>query len=94
MNDKRDKLNLHLNFMKFQDQLFNGVPGNVSGAGRNLHPPASVIGKIVAETGAGTLVLSRFMPRSLECGDENLKQIRTRCHGPVVSADDLACIKF
>jgi ribonuclease BN (tRNA processing enzyme) len=70
------------------------VPENIRGVGRNLHAPPSVIGKIAAATGAGELVLSHFMARSLKEGEENLKQIRSRYQGSVISADDLVCIKL
>ncbi|MGA9575761.1 MAG: MBL fold metallo-hydrolase [Lysobacterales bacterium] len=70
------------------------VPENISGIGRNLHAPPSVIGRIAAETGAGKLVLSHFMARSLFNREENLKIIRSRYSGPVVSADDLICINL
>lgn len=70
------------------------VPENIEGVGRKLHAPPSVIGKIAAASGAGTLVLSHFMARSLDAGDENLQQIRKHYNGPVVSAIDLACINL
>jgi len=70
------------------------VPENISGVGRKLHAPPSVIGKIAAETGAGKLVLSHFMARSLENEEENLQQIRSRYAGPLVTANDLDCVGF
>ena len=70
------------------------VPENISGVGRNLHAPPSLIGKIAAETGAGTLVLSHFMARSLENLEENLQQIRSGFGGTLVSAFDMDCIGF
>ena len=70
------------------------VPENIDGVGRKLHAPPSVIGTIAAQTGAGTLVLSHFMARSLDNLEENLKQIRSRYTGPLVSAHDLDCIEF
>ena len=70
------------------------VPENISGVGRKLHAPPSVIGKIAAETGAGKLVLSHFMARSLENREDNLKQIRTLFSGLLISADDLDCVGF
>jgi len=78
--------------MKLQDLFFSVMPEHVSGVGRNLHAPPSVIGKIAAATNAGILVLSHLMAHSLERGDENLKQIRTRSHRPVICADDLICV--
>ncbi|MFC1702197.1 MBL fold metallo-hydrolase [Pseudomonadota bacterium] len=70
------------------------VPENIAGVGRKLHAPPSLIGKIAAETGTARLVLSHFMARSLETSEENLKQIRSRFSGNLVSANDLDCIGF
>ena len=70
------------------------VPENINGVGRKLHAPPSLVGKIAAETGAGKLVLSHFMARSLDSTEENLAEIRSRYNGPIVSADDLVCIKL
>jgi ribonuclease BN (tRNA processing enzyme) len=85
-----------INFAREADVLVMhlAIPENISGVGRKLHAPPSVIGKIAAETGAGTLVLSHFMARSLVDGEESLKQIRSRYNGWVVNADDLVCINF
>ena len=68
------------------------VPENISGTGRKLHAPPSIIGKIAAKTGASTLVLSHFMARSLESLEGNLVQVRNRYKGSLVVADDLDCI--
>ena len=70
------------------------VPENIAGVGRKLHAPPSVIGKIAAETGAGKLVLSHFMARSLESLEENVGEIRSHFDGSVVVADDLDCFGF
>ena len=70
------------------------VPENVGGVARKLHAPPSLIGKIAAETGASTLVLSHFMARSLENREDNLQQIRARFSGTLVSAVDLDCVEF
>ncbi|MDX2418835.1 MAG: MBL fold metallo-hydrolase [Xanthomonadales bacterium] len=70
------------------------VPEGISGVGRKLHAPPSLIGKIAAETGTGKLVLSHFMARSLENREENLKQIRFRYSGALVNAVDLDCVGF
>jgi len=70
------------------------VPENISGVGRKLHAPPSLIGKIAAETGTAKLVLSHFMARSLENREENLAQIRSRFDGKLVSAVDLDCVGF
>lgn len=70
------------------------VPENIAGVGRKLHAPPSLIGKIAAETGAGTLVLSHFMARSLAGWEENLQQIQSIFSGTVISANDLDCVNF
>lgn len=70
------------------------VPEGVSGAGRNLHAPPSRIGAIAAETGAGKLVLSHFMARSLDDLVAALQEIRSSYDGEVVVANDLQCLEF
>ncbi len=68
------------------------VPEGVGGAGRALHAPPSRIGEIAAKAGAGKLVLSHFMARSLADLDGNVAQVRQRFDGNVLLADDLVCI--
>jgi ribonuclease BN (tRNA processing enzyme) len=68
------------------------VPEGVTGVGRRLHAPPSVIGDIAAEAAPGKLVLSHFMARSLATLDDNVALVRERYDGKVVLADDLACI--
>jgi ribonuclease BN (tRNA processing enzyme) len=70
------------------------VPENIGGVGRKLHAPPSIIGNIATETGASTLVLSHFMARSLYKVEENLRVIRSRFTGSLVSANDLDCINL
>jgi ribonuclease BN (tRNA processing enzyme) len=69
------------------------VPEGISGPGRKLHAPPSIIAKIATQTDAKKLVLSHFMARSLRNLEENLKQVRPRYDRPEVDADDLDCIK-
>jgi len=85
-----------INFARGADVLVMHlpVPENISGVGRKLHAPPSLVGKIAAETAAGKLVLSHFMARSLKNIEENLKQIRAQYNGPIINADDLVCIKL
>ena len=68
------------------------VPEDVSGVGRKLHAPPSVIGDIAEKSGANKLVLSHFMSRSLRNLEENLKIIRSRYTGTLVASKDLECI--
>ena len=55
---------------------------------------SSVIGNIASETGAGILVLSHFMARSLNNLQDNLDEIRSRHSGPVITTQDLECVIF
>jgi ribonuclease BN (tRNA processing enzyme) len=68
------------------------VPEGISGAGRKLHAPPSVIGNIAQQAGVGTLVLSHFMARSLENLDNNVKIVKANYDGRVIAANDLDCI--
>jgi ribonuclease BN (tRNA processing enzyme) len=70
------------------------VPEGISGVGRKLHAPPSVIGKIASQTDTKKLVLSHFMARSLYIMDENLNEIRNQYSGPLLSAQDLDCVGF
>ncbi len=68
------------------------VPEDISGAGRRLHAPPSVVGRLAAQAGARKLVLSHFMARSLRELDKNVALLRDSYAGNVVLAKDLACI--
>jgi len=68
------------------------VPENVSGVGRLLHAPPSVIGDVANVSAANKLVLSHFMARSLRDLEENLQLVRSGYAGDVVLAEDLACV--
>ena len=68
------------------------VPETITGAGRKLHAPPSRIGDIAAEAGAGTLVLSHFMARSLRDLATNVALVRDAFDGNVVLAKDLLCV--
>lgn len=70
------------------------VPEGITGVGRKLHAPPSVIGKIAAKTSAGKLVLSHFIARSLENLQDNLDEVRSGYSGPVIIAQDLKCVTF
>jgi ribonuclease BN (tRNA processing enzyme) len=69
------------------------VPEDVTGVGRRLHAPPSVIGDIAAKTAPGKLVLSHFMARSLRDLEQNLGIVRGRYKGEVIVAEDLACVR-
>jgi len=68
------------------------VPQDVTGVGRRLHAPPSVIGDIAAKVAPGKLVLSHFMARSLRDLEQNVALVRQRYKGEIVLAEDLACI--
>ncbi len=68
------------------------IPEDAEGVARRLHAPPSLIGRIAAEAGAGKLVLSHFMARSLADIDGNVARVRLEFQGEVVVAADLACI--
>jgi len=68
------------------------VPEGISGAGRKLHAPPSVIGDIAQRAGVGTLVLSHLMARSLENLDNNVEIVKANYDGRVIVANDLDCI--
>jgi ribonuclease BN (tRNA processing enzyme) len=68
------------------------VPEDVSGVGRRLHAPPSVIGRVAGEARADTLVLSHFMARSLRDLDANVALVREGYAGKVLLAEDLLCV--
>jgi len=68
------------------------VPEGVTGTGRKLHAPPSVIGEVAAKSGVNTLVLSHFMARSLNELNRNVSIIRSKFAGTVLIANDLDCI--
>jgi len=70
------------------------VPEGVTGAGRKLHAPPSVIGEIAADANVGHLVLSHFMARSLQSLDKNVAIVESAYPGTVSVAADLSCINL
>ena len=68
------------------------VPEDVSGIGRRLHAPPSVIGELAGKAEPETLVLSHFMARSLADLDGNVALVKKGYAGEVVVAEDLACV--
>ena len=69
------------------------VPEGVTGVGRRLHAPPSVIGEIAAQAAPGKLVLSHFMARSLRDLEGNVALVRERYDGQIILAEDLACVR-
>jgi len=68
------------------------VPEGATGTALQLHARPSRIASIAAEAGAGTLVLSHFMARSLRDLDGNVDVVRRGYDGNIVVANDLDCV--
>lgn len=94
--DQNGNLDEFVLFAKSADVLVMHmpVPENISGTGRKLHAPPSIIGKIAALTDAKVLILSHFMARSLGNMEENLQIIRSRFSGLIQVSRDLDCFTF
>lgn len=69
------------------------VPEDITGVGRRLHAPPSLIGEIAGEAAPGKLVLSHFMARSLRDLEQNVALVRKGYKGEIVLAEDLACVR-
>ena len=70
------------------------VPEDVSGVGRQLHAPPSVIGTIANAANVKMLVISHLMKRSLRELDKNVDWVQSNFRGTVDVADDLRCYKL
>lgn len=70
------------------------VPEGVSGVGRRLHAPPSVIGTIANDANVKRLVISHLMERSLRDLEQNVDLVKSKFGGPVEVADDLSCYKI
>ena len=70
------------------------VPEGVSGIGRKLHAPPSVIGSIANDANVKMLVISHFMERSLRDLEQNVELVTSRFGGRIEVADDLRCYKI
>ena len=70
------------------------VPEGVTGVGRKLHAPPSVIGTIANDAEVKMLVISHLMERSLRDLPQNVDLVKSKFSGPVDVADDLRCYKF
>jgi ribonuclease BN (tRNA processing enzyme) len=68
------------------------IPEAATGAAIKLHARPSDVARVAKAAGAGTLVLSHFMARSLQNLDANVDIVRTGFGGEVVVASDLACM--
>ena len=70
------------------------VPEDVTGVGRQLHAPPSVIGIIANAANVRMLIISHLMQRSLRELEKNVDLIKTRFSGPIDVANDLSCYKI
>ena len=70
------------------------VPEDVTGVGRKLHAPPSVIGTIAYAANVKMLLISHLMQRSLRNLDQNVDLVMTNFSGPVDVAKDLRCYKL
>jgi ribonuclease BN (tRNA processing enzyme) len=68
------------------------IPEGATGAAIKLHARPSDVARVAREAGAGTLLLSHFMARSLSNLDANVDIVRAGYDGEVVVASDLACL--
>ncbi len=68
------------------------IPEDATGAAIKLHARPSDVARVAQEAGAGTLLLSHFMARSLNDLDTNVGIVRAGFDGEVMIASDLACM--
>ncbi len=59
---------------------------------RQLHATPAALGELASGVGAGHLVLSHHMARSLRDRDQSLAAIGERYRGTVTFAEDLQCV--
>ncbi len=69
------------------------VPQDADPIAKNLHATPQKIGTIAQASGAKVLLLGHLMARSLLDLDANLDIIRSRYTGPMIVAEDLACLE-
>jgi len=70
------------------------IPGDADEVAKNLHATPDAVGRIAQAAGARMLLLSHFMARSLANLDENVSVVRSHYDGPVIVAEDLACVQI
>ncbi len=68
------------------------IPEGAGQAARALHATPARLGEIADEAGAGHVLLSHFMARSLLNLDGNLESLRAAYGGELTTADDLLCV--
>lgn len=72
--------------------MHHAIPPGAEDAARALHVTPAGIGRAARRSGAGKLVLSHWMARSLAAPESGLAAIREHYEGPVVNADDGLCL--
>jgi ribonuclease BN (tRNA processing enzyme) len=70
----------------------NAIPEDAGQSASSLHMPPSEIGRIAAEAGVKSLLLSHRMNRSLGREEETLGIIRRVYKGPIEFAEDMMCV--
>ena len=70
----------------------HAIPERSGGPVRTLHGPPSAIGAAAAKAKVRRLVLSHHMVRALRGLDESIAAIREHYRGPLLLAEDLACV--
>ena len=68
------------------------IPEGATGAAIKLHARPSDVARVAQEAGAGRLLLSHFMARSLADLEANVDIVRKGYDGEVMVASDLACV--
>ena len=68
------------------------IPEGATGVATQLHARPSDVARVAQAAGAGSLLLSHFMARSLSDLDANVDIVRAGYDGEVVVASDLACV--
>ncbi len=68
------------------------IPEDAGAIARRLHARPSVVGHVAESAGAGHLILSHFMARSLRDLDQNVALVKSGFGGEVTLAEDLLCI--
>ncbi len=80
--------------IKGADVLFmdHAIGMEANEVARNLHATPDAIGRLAAQTGVQSLVLSHLMARSLKHRARNREVITALYHGPLHYAHDLMCV--
>jgi ribonuclease BN (tRNA processing enzyme) len=68
------------------------IPETATGVASRLHASPSKVGEVAGSANPKQLVLSHFMARSLRELEKNVALVSRAYDGPVIVAEDLACI--